>query len=407
MPYVIALCIAALVAVPSAYASEVSLQNSSALLTVTAEPGEQNAVTISHDAGITTVRDEAGIQSGSCDQISPTEVICEQDAERRVELVLGDGNDKATLTGPVAGTLRGGEGNDQLSGGDGADRLEGGAGSDVLRGGGGADTIAGGEGADAIDVRDGGRDEVVCGPDEDRVEADAEDAVPADCEHVNKTLIVDPLGDGRPDKDKDPATVEPAGEDQLLPDGTPAPEPGKSVGLAAKEGVVKVRLPGTSAYAPLDPSAPLPVGTVVDTTAGVVTLTAAADLAGGVQQADFSGGRFRVAQTPATTMTTELVLVGGDFNACPRRTTTRRTVARAAARPRAVRKLWGSGKGRFRTRGRHSSATVRGTVWSVADRCDGTMTRVRRGVVVVQNLRTKRTKVLTAGESHLVQRRAR
>jgi hypothetical protein len=48
---------------------------------------------------------------------------------------------------------------------------------------------------------------------------------------------------------------------------------------------------------------------------------------------------------------------------------------------------------------------VRGTVWTVADRCDGTLTRVSRGVVVVENLRTGRRKVVRAGESHFVRRR--
>jgi hypothetical protein len=46
-------------------------------------------------------------------------------------------------------------------------------------------------------------------------------------------------------------------------------------------------------------------------------------------------------------------------------------------------------------------------VWEVVDRCDGTLTRVREGIVVVENLRTGRTKVVRAGESHLVRRRPR
>ena len=79
-------------------------------------------------------------------------------------------------------------------------------------------------------------------------------------------------------------------------------------------------------------------------------------------------------------------------------------VARAASK-RRVRRLWGSGHGRFTTRGRNSAATVRGTIWSVEDRCDGTLTRVTRGVVVVENLRTHRTKTVKAGETYLVRRR--
>lgn len=58
-------------------------------------------------------------------------------------------------------------------------------------------------------------------------------------------------------------------------------------------------------------------------------------------------------------------------------------------------------RGRFRTRGRNSSATVRGTVWITSDRCDGTLTKVRRGKVVVRDLRRKRDITLTAGKSYL------
>jgi hypothetical protein len=105
-------------------------------------------------------------------------------------------------------------------------------------------------------------------------------------------------------------------------------------------------------------------------------------------------------------MVTELAMSGGDFSRCPR-TTARGAVAYAAGRRRVVRRLWGSGHGRFRTRGRSSAATVRGTIWTVEDRCDGTLTRVTRGVVVVQNLRTGRTRTVRAGESHFVRRPTR
>ena len=44
-------------------------------------------------------------------------------------------------------------------------------------------------------------------------------------------------------------------------------------------------------------------------------------------------------------------------------------------------KLWGNGKGKFRTSGKYSSATVRGTIWLVEDRCEGTLTKVTRGTV--------------------------
>ena len=72
-----------------------------------------------------------------------------------------------------------------------------------------------------------------------------------------------------------------------------------------------------------------------------------------------------------------------------------------AERKRPVRKLWGDGKGRFSTKGRYSSATVRGTKWLVIDRCDGTLTRVLRGVVRVRDFRKRKTVDVRAGRTYL------
>ena len=93
----------------------------------------------------------------------------------------------------------------------------------------------------------------------------------------------------------------------------------------------------------------------------------------------------------------ELRLTRGNFSVCPKRKTS--SAARATAT--VVRQLWADGKGSFRTRGRYASATVRGTNWLTADRCDGTLTRVVRGVIGVADL-PKRTQVtLRAGRSYL------
>ena len=57
--------------------------------------------------------------------------------------------------------------------------------------------------------------------------------------------------------------------------------------------------------------------------------------------------------------------------------------------------------GRFRTRGRYSAGTVRGTVWDTIDRCDGTLTRVEQGSVAVRNRATGTMVTLHAGQSYL------
>ena len=61
----------------------------------------------------------------------------------------------------------------------------------------------------------------------------------------------------------------------------------------------------------------------------------------------------------------------------------------------------GSGKGKFRTDGKYSAATVRGTIWLVEDRCEGTFTKVTRGTVQVRDLKRKKTITVKAGHSYL------
>jgi ferric-dicitrate binding protein FerR (iron transport regulator) len=70
--------------------------------------------------------------------------------------------------------------------------------------------------------------------------------------------------------------------------------------------------------------------------------------------------------------------------------------------PKAVLgKLWGNGKGKFRTTGKYSSATVRGTIWLTQDECDGTLTKVTRGTVSVRDFKRKKTVTVKAGHSYL------
>ena len=61
--------------------------------------------------------------------------------------------------------------------------------------------------------------------------------------------------------------------------------------------------------------------------------------------------------------------------------------------------------GRFRTYGRHSHATVRGTRWLTEDRCGGTLTRVASGAVAVRDRIRRRTVLVRAGRSYLARTR--
>ncbi len=86
--------------------------------------------------------------------------------------------------------------------------------------------------------------------------------------------------------------------------------------------------------------------------------------------------------------------------ACPRG----RAASVAAKKPK-TRSLWGDGHGSFRTKGRYSAATVRGTKWLVEDSCAGTLTRVVHGVVSVRDDVRHKTITLRAGKKYLAKPR--
>ena len=98
----------------------------------------------------------------------------------------------------------------------------------------------------------------------------------------------------------------------------------------------------------------------------------------------------------------EFRLTSGNFAACKRK-----LAAVTATKPpstKVIRQLWAKGKGKFRTRGRYASATVRGTIWLTADRCDGTLTRVNQGTVQVADFTLKKKFLVHAGSSHLAKK---
>jgi hypothetical protein len=179
--------------------------------------------------------------------------------------------------------------------------------------------------------------------------------------------------------------------------GLPAPRVGRTANAEVVSGKVFIRRPGGS-FVRLTGERQIPIGSEVDTRAGRVRLTTAAG-GGRTQQAEFYDGVFRLLQAPSRRPVTELRLSGKLVGCGP-------GPARAAAASGKGRRLWGDGRGRFRTRGRRSAATITGTIWLVADRCDRTtLTRVRRGRVSVRDFAARRTVTLRAGQSYVAGRR--
>jgi hypothetical protein len=164
-------------------------------------------------------------------------------------------------------------------------------------------------------------------------------------------------------------------------DAAPAPEPerGVAVVLEPVSGDVLVHRDGVTRYRRLRAAERMPVGTTVDAQEGGVRLIVASDDDGGTSRAVFSDGKFTVTQAPTGDPVTTLKLTGPSLrDTCG--------AASASGRKRKrVRRLWGDGHGSFRTAGHYSAATVRGTRWLTEDRCDGTLTRVLRGTVEVED----------------------
>ena len=130
----------------------------------------------------------------------------------------------------------------------------------------------------------------------------------------------------------------------------------------------KVKYPGSDVFVTPREDEPLPPGTVVDVSDGKgIELS---DRQG--NEAVFYGAEDDVPSVFVVAMVNgviELRLIGGDFGPTPRRSTT-------AASGKPVRRLWGKGKGKFRTKGRFASAAVRGTWWLTADYRELTFVRV-------------------------------
>jgi hypothetical protein len=154
------------------------------------------------------------------------------------------------------------------------------------------------------------------------------------------------------------------------------PNVGRTVVVAPVDGIVRVKPRGATRYKRLRRARAIPLGSRVDATRGEVRLRAASG--SGTESGVFSGGAFVVTQTRTTPRYVELRLVGGRPQACAQ---AQGTGARAAQSARVIRRLRARARGRFRTRGSHSAATVRGTTWLTEDRCDGTVITSQEGTV--------------------------
>lgn len=187
------------------------------------------------------------------------------------------------------------------------------------------------------------------------------------------------------------------------PDPTPAvvtffvdiPVNGARLAAAPLAGTVRIKTPGAAKFRPLTEGETIPVNSVVDTTAGKVSITSV-DQYGEEQRASFFEGTFKVEQQLGKRLV-NLQLLGNGTQKCA---AAEEGSARASAAG-SKSALWGSGKGHFRTQGNFGAATVRGTIWLTEDTCAGTFFKVNRGIVSVRDFPRHKTIAVPAGRSYL------
>lgn len=179
----------------------------------------------------------------------------------------------------------------------------------------------------------------------------------------------------------------------------PSPVFAKTANAEPVSGTVLVKTPDDDAFVPLTKPTQVAFGSIIDARKGRVRLTTI-DAKGRIQSAEFYEGMFKLFQQKSAGGITELVLFGGSFAGCPKKPAPARA-SRTRKGSSSVRHLWGSGSGLFRTKGRYSSATIRGTTWLTDDRCNGTLTRVKRGSVTVRDFPHRKSLVLKAPKKYL------
>ncbi len=208
----------------------------------------------------------------------------------------------------------------------------------------------------------------------------------------------------------------------------PPPVLGKSVDVSVISGQVFFELPAPAAgvhktgratasaaaaaastahgFRRLTAASRIPTGSVIDSMHGKLAIVAASPARHQTYNATLSGGVYRVSQASSGRQKglTTLKLVYGVFPHGPTFAvcTPRRGLAGAAGLSNSIlQTLNSSAHGRFRTSGRYGAAAVRGTSWSISDRCDGTLIHAIVHAVVVQDFVRHITFLLHAGHSYL------
>ena len=205
-----------------------------------------------------------------------------------------------------------------------------------------------------------------------------------------------------------------------------SPTLGKTFNISLVSGLVLVKVHGK--FIPLTELTQIPKNTEINALHGTLSLITAlpagshptADVAAKgkkgkgkkgkgktvTQKGSFGGAIFKISQSGQGLAT--LSMVENAFKGAPSYSLCTKGKkagdASAAVSSKVLQLLHASAKGKFRTSGKYSAATVRGTKWTVADRCNGTQTHDITDSVSVTDFVRHKTIILHAGQSYLAKK---
>jgi hypothetical protein len=189
--------------------------------------------------------------------------------------------------------------------------------------------------------------------------------------------------------------------------------PGASLGTAGDR-LAGGALAKGQGFVPLTEARQIPTGSEIDSLGGSLKMVSSTGHVGKTQTANLAGGVYKLTQvrTGLSKGLTDFKLVENAFPGAPSDagcTTKAADIWSPAKKLSKTTKnlLNVSGNGNFRGSGQYSDATIRDPVWSIANQCDGTLTRDYRGVVIVSDLVRHVTVILHSGQSYLAKAPAR
>lgn len=171
---------------------------------------------------------------------------------------------------------------------------------------------------------------------------------------------------------------------------------------ASRASVATTRLVQGPSFHPLTEPRQLPIGSQVDARAGTLRLVVAGPHGRQTQRVTLTGGVFSLTQTTqgSTRGLTTVNLLQDDFPGAP---TYHGCAGHTSVALQTVRAL--DQGGGFVTLSRDSSTTARsgGTAWDTSVRCDGTLTVVHQGTVVIFDYPLHQTVAVHTGQRYLAE----